>query len=149
MITAVLESGIGTLTGAFLLKVFKESCLDRKGMRCVVNVPSLADHLFVRLLWNILWLPFECLQCAETMLNGLHWEPNLLLTRTLLSRFAYLMHEKTDLQRSGNMELVCGTGQLGLATPIMLKGPKLLLLIHKVDHKDGLSLCVGISILSF
>lgn len=44
------------------------------------------------------------------------------------------MHEKTDLQRSGNMELVCGTGQLGLATPIMLKGPKLLLLIHKVDH---------------
>ena len=82
------------------------------------------------------------------MLNGLHQEPNLLLTRTLLSRFAYLMYEKTDLQRSGNMELVCGTGQLDLTTPIMLKGTKLLFLIHKVDHKDELSLCVGISILS-
>lgn len=58
------------------------------------------------------------------------------------------MHEK-DWQRSGNMELVCGTGQLDLATPIVLKGPKLLLPIYKVNHKDGLSLCVGISMLSF
>lgn len=124
MITAVLESGIGKLTGAFILKVFKENCLDEKGMRRVVNVPSLADHLFIRLLWNVLWLPFECLQCAETMLNGLHREASFLLTRTLLSRFACLMHEKTVLQRSGSMESVCGSGQLDLATPIMVKGPE-------------------------
>lgn len=46
MLSATLEIGIGKLTCAFLLKVFKEIHLDLKEMRCVGSVlSSLADDV--------------------------------------------------------------------------------------------------------
>lgn len=65
MISVTLEIGLGELTCAFILTTFEESHLDLKEMMYVVSVPSLSAHLFVRLVWNIVCLPFECLQCAE------------------------------------------------------------------------------------
>lgn len=45
----------------------------------------------------------DCLQCAEAVLNIWHHEQMRLFLTGTLSRFVYLMHKKTDSQRSGNL----------------------------------------------